>query len=296
MRKAYGERSPAISPPHRDFGLWSDIRKLEGKLVVRVGTGETQKSFHIERSVLWRALNYSDASLPKPHALLSSSPLDQFEDIELPFEPPIAFDMFTDWAKTPKRPILYGPGQYSEEPWLSHAAAAYFLGDYLDAAEFSMYALSQFTQNCAIATRGPWRLIEERSSDQSPLLKFSNHWVAWNYSLSGFGVNEYTGLKASKLATQVVSSTRDPRTYDLKHWYSDCGSNINAQCDHDPIFRKNECVKETLKQRPPPPVWGAEEEAAANAAFGTRSPQNREIPLFAPRPLRRPRTPVQRYP
>jgi len=118
--------------------------------------------------------------------------------------------------------------------------------------------LSQFIQNCALAPRGPWKFIEDNAPSKSPLLRFSNHWVAWNSSLSGPGVNEYTGLNAAKLADQFKTSSRDPRIFDLMHWYSVCGNNINAQCPHDPIFRENERERERLRRRLPPLVWGAE--------------------------------------
>jgi hypothetical protein len=70
--------------------------------------------------------------------------------------------------------------------------------------------MSQFMQNCALAARGHRRSIEEKSPAQSPLLRFSDHWVAWNASLSGPGVNEHTGLDAAKLADQVKGFTKHP--------------------------------------------------------------------------------------
>jgi len=139
-----------------------------------------------------------------------------------------------------------------------NVAAAWILGHHLDAVMFQKYALSQFIQNCAIAPRGPWKFIEEKAPAQSPLLRFSNHWVAWNSSLSGSGPNEYTSLNAAKLADQVKTSTRDPRILDMNHWYMDCGNNINAKCTHDPIFRGEERERDRLKARLPPTEWGAE--------------------------------------
>ncbi len=179
--------------------------------------------------------------------------------------------MFVEWAKRPKPPIIYAPGQYSDEPWLSNAAAAWLLGHRLDAAIFQEYALSQFIQNCALALRGPWNLIEESAPTKSPLRRFSNHWVAWNTSLSGPYLTEYTHLNAAKHANQVRPSTRDPRILDLIHWYLDCGNNINAQCDHDPIFRENQREKERFRKRTPPAVWGVEYERANTSTISSPS-------------------------
>ena len=173
-----------------------------------------------------------------------------------------------DWAKRPKRSVIYTPGQYSDEPWISKAVTAWFLGKLLGATAFQEYALSQFIQNCAIAVRGPWKLIEEEAPARSPLLRFSNHWVAWNAHLSGPGLNEYTGLRAAHYAKEVTPAMRDPRTFDMKHWYSDCGDDINAKCAHDPVVRANQLHQEQLSKRPPPPVWGVEYELAKNRNIG----------------------------
>ena len=204
----------------------------------------------MERANLRHSLVFVQSSL------CSLAP-SQLNEVDLPNEDPTAAGMFVEWTKRSKPPITYEPGQYSDEPWISNAAAAWLLGHRLEAAMFQEYALSEFIQNCALAIRGPWRLIEEKAPAQSPLLRFSDHWVAWNSSLSGPGLNEYTGTNAARRADQVKPSTRDPRTLDLKHWYMDCGNDINAKCAHDPIFRANQQEQESLRKRTPPPVWGA---------------------------------------
>ncbi|KAI4185118.1 MAG: hypothetical protein L6R41_004325 [Letrouitia leprolyta] len=199
-------------------------------------------------------------------------------DADLPDEASTVAEMYIDWIKTPKQPIIYTPGQYSDEPWLSNAAAAWLLGHQLDATRFQEYALSQFIQNCALVLRGPWKMIEESAPVDSPLRRFSNHWVAWDASLSGSLLNEYENLIAAEQADQVRSSTRDPRTLDLNHWYLDCGNDINAQCDHDPIFRANQWEKERLRKRAPPPVWGADYELANTSTTSNPADIESEIP------------------
>lgn len=184
-------------------------RKRAKEITIRVGTCISQKVFRLESGMLCGDLAFVHSDLENP---LASSRL---KEVELPDEDPIAAEMFIEWAKRPKQPILYVPGQYSDEPWMSNAAAAWLLGHRLDEVLFQTYALSQFFQNCASAVRGPWRLIEEKAPAQSPLLRFSDHWVAWNSSLCGSGPNEYTGLNAAKHADQVKPCKRDPRTLDL---------------------------------------------------------------------------------
>jgi len=70
------------------------------------------------------------------------------------------------------------------------------------------------------------------------LRNFSNHWIAWNFSLAGSDSNEYAGLKATSLIRLVTNQTQDPRTYDIDHWFSHCGKHINPNCEHDPAYRR----------------------------------------------------------
>lgn len=249
--KNISRKKPCIIPTSYSSSLFH-LRKLKVNAVIRAGIGESQRIFHIESVILCKRSIFLRASLTQ--SLVLSGP----QEVDLPNENPTAVEMFIEWAKKPKRPTIYAPGQYSEEPWISYAAAAWMLGHHLAAAAFQKYALSQFIQNCALAAQGPWRLIEEQSPAQSSLLRFSNHWVAWNSSLSGTDVNEYAGLKAAKLAGLVCASTRDPRTFDLDHWYLDCGDDINAACSHDPILREKRRQKDRISKKAPPPEWGAE--------------------------------------
>jgi hypothetical protein len=76
-------------------------------------------------------------------------------------------------------------------------------------------------------------------------------------------MNEDSGLLAARHTSSVKPSTRDPRIFDLQHWYSDCGDDINAQCSHDPILKKQKQQAALRKDRPAPADWGAEYEAGA---------------------------------
>ncbi|KAL8673305.1 MAG: hypothetical protein Q9168_002267 [Polycauliona sp. 1 TL-2023] len=234
----------------------NDWIRTNTKAVLRVGTGSSQQIYHVDRDIL-----FGSSALVRPHSCTAT-------DIDLPDEDPIVAEMFVTWAKTPQPPIVYVPGQYSDEPWISNAAPAWLFGHHLDAAMFQQYALSQFIQNCAMVLRGPWKWIEETAPAGSPLRRFSNHWVAWDSCLSGSDLNEYTDLDAVKHTGQVRPSTRDPRKLDLIHWYLDCGNDINAQCDHDPIFRANRRREERLKKKKPSPLTGVEYELAATNTTG----------------------------
>lgn len=77
-------------------------------------------------------------------------------------------------------------------------------------------------------------------------------------------VHEYKGLRAAKRYAKLIGpDTRDPRVYELEHWYSECGRNVNAQCEHDPLAKKRKKEIEERRRQAPPAIWGAEEEARA---------------------------------
>lgn len=224
-------------------------------VTIQVGAGEDQKTFHADVNALRVASAYFRRYFPR-----SQTP----KLLDLPDEDPLVFEIFIKWSKYPKKVTKYVPGQYSkDETWISQAASAWLLAYRLGAPRFEMYALSQFIQNCAIMMTGPWSWIEDNVPSSSALGRFSTHWVAWNAYFCGSGPSEYTGLIATKYVPQVKPSTRDPRIFDLDHWSSDCGADINAECEHDPITREKQQRDKERREKPPPEEWGAEIEARA---------------------------------
>lgn len=203
--------------------------------------------------------------------------------------------MFLEWIKSPESPISYKPDQHSEEPWLSNAAAAWVLAKKLHAAEFEEYALSQFIQNCALAAFGPWGYIETMAPPGSSIRRFSDHWVGWNCHLAGSGRNEFSDLEGKWRAALVTEKTRDPRIYDIEHWYSICGNDINPSCSHDPIARQAN-LQQNNQRREPPREWGRSFEIQREARLHLKnsssngSLQNPYVPPVYTVP------PVGRYP
>jgi hypothetical protein len=185
------------------------------------------------------------------------------EELRLDGHSPLTFQLFLDFCQQPKEPIKYQPGQYSTDPWASNSAAAWVLAVELKARRFEKYALSQFVQNCAIMIKAPWEYIEERAASGSSLSRFSRYWVAWNTSLANPWTHEYVGLEAADLAKYVTPETRDPRIFDIDHWDNDCGNDLNAVCEHDPISRIQKREQDARTLRPPPAEWGAEQERRA---------------------------------
>lgn len=173
-------------------------RKRRSETIISVGTGCRNQVFHVENESLYTWTAFI-ARLPGNHQVSS-----QQEDIELPLTDPTVFGMFVEWIKRPKRSRNWCVlGDYAEEPWRSNAATAWMLGYYLIADEFKSYALYEFIRNCALVARGPWKFIEDHAPAKCPLLRFSDHWVAWNCKILGPGMNEYTGLRAARLADKL---------------------------------------------------------------------------------------------
>jgi hypothetical protein len=167
-------------------------------------------------------------------------------------EDPEVLGMFSEWANKQEEPLLFEQDRVSEEPWFSKAAHAFILATKLRASKFERYALSQFIQNCAMMPFGPWAYIESEAPLKSSLRRFSSHWIAWNVHLAGGRAGEFDGLQAVGLAISVTDYARDPRVYDLDHWYSPCGDLLEPGCAHDPITREERLRNES--KPPPEPV------------------------------------------
>lgn len=183
--------------------------------------------------------------------------------IQLGEDDPIAFDMFVHWLLQRAEPISYKPNSYSEEPWRSKSATAWLLARKLRAVQFRRFALSQFVQNCALSDLSTWVCIEKEAASKSPLRRFSEHWIAWNFHLAAGVPSEFANLKAAQRANEVTQTTRDPRIYDLNHWYSDCGDNLNPSCSHDPDIRAA-ALRAAKRVKTPLPVIGRDWETQKN--------------------------------
>lgn len=79
---------------------------------------------------------------------------------------------------------------------------------------------------------------EERANDNSPLMRFSNHWVAWVFSTVQGAPQEFEGLRAVTRAKELTRHIEDPRGFDQDHWYSTCGYQISPHCPHHPKARE----------------------------------------------------------
>jgi len=201
-----------------------------------------------------------------PDALLRYTTFFKPENIRLQDEKTTEFpecssavkELFVNWIKSPRKPIKYKVGNYSGEPWISNAAEACVLARELGSVDFEKYALSEIIQNCAMAIFGPWKHIERKALLKTPLRRFSDHWIAWNCHFTGRPDNEYRGLIAARMASLVGPETRDPRTFDLIHWYDVCGDTLNPECSHHAINRQQQREAERLRNRPFPLEEGRE--------------------------------------
>jgi hypothetical protein len=199
-----------------------------------------------QRSTLYTA--------PEPHSLLEQAP-------QFPVSSPILEELFADWINSRPKPIKYKAGNYSSESWIENAAEACVLARERGSAGFERYALSQFIQNCSMTFFEPWYYIEQNASPGTPLRRFSDHWIAWDSHFSGKRQpNQYTGLKATRNAWMVGPETRDPRTFDLAHWFHSCGNNLNSLCSHHSINRQQKREAKQWENRARPPEWGGERE------------------------------------
>ena len=209
----------------------------------------------------------SAASAALDRSVLTSTRLDPYYLHE---HDPDVQNLYAVWHATHPTPPIYAPGRVvgttvgavalARDPWTTKAAAAWVLATQLGDHAFERYALAQLIQTCAAALFGPWAFIEARCPLQSSIRRFANHWVAWNTSLAGTtsGRSEFAGLYATTLVNKVVrEETHDPRTFDLDHWYSGCGDDLSAKCDHDPAVRQAKAREKKLSEKPKAPQWGS---------------------------------------
>lgn len=210
---------------------------------------------------------------------------------------PIVFGLFDFWLRRRQsNRWSIGPNleAYQEEPWLSNTAAAYVLAQRLESKNFSRFCFEKFIQNCALAPFGPWHYIEDQLQPDTPLRRFSNHWVVWNASILRESDHEYLGLKALESLSMVDEYTGDPRNIDPEHWYTaGCGDSIAPRCFHNPRHRQV-CIEErTRLERPLPDEWGHSEEQTYHQLGGIPVPQLPQLPqpIQPPQPIPLPQIP-----
>ncbi|RSM07318.1 hypothetical protein CDV31_008683 [Fusarium ambrosium] len=176
---------------------------------------------------------------------------------------PEMFRLFLGWVKD--RDV--GSAAYRKEPWLSFTANAWVLSTQIDAPEFGHFCLKAFMSNCALAPFGPWQYVQKYTPSDSPIHRFSNHYIAWNVSLLSGTPSEFDDLAAAALAAQAKGDIEDPRLYDCAHWYSPCGDRVDSVCEHSPEF-----MKEKKRRRLSPPIVPAPPaERGISLEFGEES-------------------------
>ncbi|KAL2076229.1 hypothetical protein VTL71DRAFT_1172 [Oculimacula yallundae] len=233
-----------------------DDEEAQQTVEIYVGNDKDSKSFNVNKLFLCRA---SKLFQQKASANAEAT---KYTIHHITYCTPVTFELLVQWIGNPLPPIGYNPDLLPQEPWLSNAATTWFLGKALECSDdFDKFALSQFIQCCSFMTFGPWKMIELGPSHGS-LRRFSDHWIAWNSSLICVEPNEYSGLRAA--AKTSLPPERDPRLYDIEHWYSECGKYLRPKCLHDPILRL-EKIEEAKRPKPvPPSTWGRSRESRRN--------------------------------
>jgi hypothetical protein len=200
---------------------------MEDPITLRCDDSDTE-SFQLERQQVRSASRYLSPILAKKRARTVVIRNTRHEVLEL----------FCRWAQNPKAFDHPSEDVYMQEPWLSNAAAAWILGQGIEAEDFRKFCLAVFIKNCALAPFGPWKEIEEHANDNSPLIRFSNHWIAWIFSTVQGVPKEFEGLRAVARAKGLTRHIEDPRVFDQNHWYSTCGDHISPHCAHHPKTRE----------------------------------------------------------
>lgn len=228
---------PTSSTEERGSPFNEGTPRTTDTVEVTVGKGSDASSFHVNKTELCQQSEYFRQILRTQAA---------HHHISLDAEDPRTFELFCTWLDKRESPPEYKPNEYSDEPWRSLAAQAYVLGQHLQARHFMHYALVQFIVNCALVESDTWHFIETNTKSGQPLRRFSDHWIAWNTSLSQ---TEYLSFKAASFARQITKTTRDPRTYLIDHWDHSCANKLGRTCVHN--VKAQEVVSQSIR-----PVYG----------------------------------------
>ncbi|KAJ4123226.1 hypothetical protein NW768_009756 [Fusarium equiseti] len=212
---------------------------MEDPITLRCDDSDTE-SFQLQRQQITSASRYLARILAKKRARTVVIRNTRREALEL----------FCRWAQDPKAFDDPSEDVCMQEPWLSNTAAAWILGQGIEAKEFQSSCLKVFIKNCALAPFGPWKEIEERAKDKSPLVRFSNHWVAWIFSTVQSVPQEFEGLKAVARAKKLTRYIEDPRVFDQDHWYSTCGDHISPHCAHHPKAKEKRADEVKTRREP----------------------------------------------
>ncbi|KAH8585938.1 hypothetical protein B0O99DRAFT_529707, partial [Bisporella sp. PMI_857] len=207
---------------------------------IKVGSGRKAKTFQVDRDLICSLSPFIRSKLSNPFR----------KEVLLETHVPASFDLFSKWLQGLLTPESYLSIRDSEEPWLSHGADICLLAMDLQCPQFEREALQKFTWSCALAPFGPWAQIEREAAQQTPLRRFSNYWIAWNFHLAGSGRNEYDGLEATTLASNITGQTQDPRVFEIEHWFERCGASLAPECDHDPVARLEKLRRKALNRKP----------------------------------------------
>lgn len=221
-------------------------------LNITVGSGETSKVFQLKKHQVCTCSEYF-AAVYVSH---------RFENVDFANDNPTVFGLFSEWIQNPSNSIV--PAQ---EPWFSNAAEAWVLASKLQSEKFERYALLQFTRNCALIAFGPWDYIEKNAPPKSSIRLFSDHWVSWNFSLLAKAnnlSNEYSGLQAVTKAKFVTPKTVDPRVFDIDHWFSSCGEQLEPSCSHNTQPNRDSIRPVSIRNLPQHPEWGRSFELQRN--------------------------------
>jgi hypothetical protein len=266
-------------------------------------------------------------SEPPEFSALESVPLDPYALHE---HDRAAQALYEDWLEQRPPPPPYTPTlpkdvdrtaavARARDPWASNAAPAWVLARQLQDGAFERYALAQVARTCGTALFGPWAYIEARCSRGSSLRRFADHWVVWNVGAVGAAAgSEYHGLLAATLVGPADTNANgsysggigtggngggikftipDPRTLDLAHWFSACGDDLAARCEHNPAERRAAENRRRAALKPKPAEWGRGHESRRPAQVPV--PPQVAVPALYPirpvQPHRRPRRRIRKW-
>lgn len=208
--------------------LYPRCQESPSRLDIKIGTGPSTKRYMIHAPLICHYSSYFSGACSSGFAESISKKFD------LTLDDPIAFRHFVHWMYAWDKTIpVYSPAS-SVSGWsLESAESAWMLADKLLAPEFGKFALAQFVRFVHLMSAKRLAVVYTQTSRDSALRLFCSRWIAFCRQGKGNDVSKVLQREEyEEMNISIQGSSDDPRRYQVEHWYSACGKEMDPSCVH----------------------------------------------------------------
>ena len=198
-----------------------------------MGTRKKARRWKVHKALICRYSEYFEGACRHSSAGFHESVYGIFEFAQ---DSPIAFRLFIDWLYSNHKRDPHCTGTIYSDAWRFYAGEACILADKLIATDFAEFTLSRVIQYAHLLDVYDMEFIYENTRLNAPLRLFANQWVRWRCCLQptlweSSRNGEFQRQRRRHEPNMDNTNTPDPRGFEIKHWYSECGR-TGASCNH----------------------------------------------------------------